>query len=147
MIALHNIIYSYTCFIQLLMLQPFHKLSRMSPPIPLCNYILHWGSPRCNPPLISQNGEGKKAPEKRKVVCRQIKEDVLWVHGMEGLWRVGVTLRMMGVLVPRLLQRSRGLRGICLKVKRSYPFWWSSTEKGFFFLQLEVEETCVFQLM
>lgn len=116
------------------MLQPFHKLSRMSPPILLCNYILHWGSPRCNPPLISQNGEGKKAPEKRKVVCGQIKEDVLWVHGMEGLWRVGVTLRMMGVLLPRLLWRSRGLRGICLKVKRPYPFWWSSTEKGIFFI-------------
>lgn len=59
---------SYACFSHLLMLQPFHKLSRMSPPCLLRNYILHWGSPGCSLSLLCENGEEKGTREKEKGV-------------------------------------------------------------------------------
>lgn len=122
------------------MLRPLHELSRTSPPCLLCNYVLRWGSPRCSLSLFSE-----WRAEKRKMECGGIKGDALRVPGVEGAERVGVLLRMMGILLPGLLQRRRGLRGICLKVKGSHHSEYSFSVKRiflfFFFPRLNPEST------
>lgn len=114
-----------------MMLQPLHKLSRMSPPCLLCNYILHWGSPRCSPSLVSENGEEKGTREKKNGV--QLNKGRCSVTAWcGGVLRVGVLLRMMGILLPGLLQRRRGLRGICLKSFTRNDETFIRSEKVFF---------------
>lgn len=112
-----NIIASHTCFIPLVTPQPLCEPSVTSPPCLFRNYLLFWGEPTLRPVagLWAQGREQKKGAGEKEISVHLKKE-------RSGL-RVGDLPSMMGILLPSLLQRKRGLRGICRKVKRPYRFW------------------------
>lgn len=102
------------------MLQPLGEPSTTSPPcLLLRNYILLRGSPRCGLLPVSELWEGKK---KKSVGEKEIGVCLKKGRYTECRMRVGVLLSTMGILLPSLLQRERGLRGICQKVERPHRF-------------------------
>lgn len=102
-------------FIPLVTPQPLCQPSVTSPPCLLRNYLLFRGSPRCGLLLLSEHRGGNKKGAGEREISVHLKEE------RSGL-RVGDLPSMMGILLPSLLQRKRGLREICRKVKRPYRF-------------------------
>lgn len=128
-IVLHNIIYSYTCFILLLMLQSLQKLSTMSPPCLFCNYILHWVIPRCSLPLISENGE--EIYLRSKILCWQIKGHVLRVHSVEEFSGDNGCITPWANLKEERVKRnlSEGEKVLSLLLKSKKDFFFSEEEQ------------------
>lgn len=111
-----NIIASHVCLIPLVTPRPLREPSVTSPPCLLRNYLLFWGSPRCGLLLVSEHRGGNQKGAGEKEIGVRLKKE------RSGLG-VGDLPSMMGILLPSLLQRKRGLREICRKVKRPYRFW------------------------